>query len=195
MKHLLIALISLSALWTEAAPSPSELQVYRELTLKIRSQASFRIPMPSNGDMHYDYKLEFGEPIYAQPLVTDVHTDYQKPDRFTRTFYDRIWLKDGSTLRIGGEQVPLTCVFVSGQDNRFSGNTSPTFPQFIMRIYIVANDYACKGPMRPGWPRSGGRPENWDTYAHYEIRDPTIMLPVENRLRYRWNEYVSILEK
>lgn len=178
-----------------AEPTASEVQFYRDLTLKLRTEATFKIPMPSNGDMVYDYKLEFGDPIYEKPLITDIHLNIDDKEHFSRSFFDRIWLKDGSYMTVGGEQVPLTCVFVNGQDNRFSGNNSPTIPQFIMRVYIVANDYTCKGPIRPGWPQTGGKKENWDTYAHYEIRDPTIMLPVETGLRYRWNEFVSILVK
>ena len=64
-----------------------------------------------------------------------------------------------------------------------------------MRVYLVANDYSCTGPINPGWPDNGGKEETWDTYVYFEIRDPTIMLPVEAHLRYRWNEYKSVLVK
>ena len=188
----LTALISISAF---ANPSQKDLEYYRELTLKIRSETTFKIPMPDGRDMFYDYKFEMGDPIYPEPIVSDIPVLFDNQNHFFRSFFDRIWLKDGSYVKIAGEQVPLTCVFVSGQDNRYSGNDSPIFPQFIMKIYIVANDYACKGPIRPGWPETGGRRENWDTYVHYEVRDPTIMLPVETGLRYRWNEFTSILVK
>lgn len=188
----LTVLISASAL---AKPSQADLQFYRELTNKIRSEATFKVPMPDGRDMLYDYKFEWGDAIYPEPIVSDIDVGYDRPGKFWRSFFDRIWLKDGSYVKLAGEQVPLTCVFVSGQDNRYSGNNSPLFPQFIMRIYVVANDYTCKGPLRPGWPETGGRKENWDTYVHYEVRDPTIMLPVETGLRYRWNEFTSILVK
>ena len=57
----------------------------------------------------------------------------------------------------------------------------------------MANDFSCQGPIRPGWPRTGGNKENWDTYLHYEIRDPTIMLPQDALIRYRWNETKAVL--
>jgi len=192
----LVTFLSLSffiPLISFASTDPNDIRYYRDLTLQVRKEATFKIPMPANGDMFYDYKLEIGDPIYPEPIIGDIPVGSDRPGKFWRSFFDRIWLKDGSYVNVGGEQVPLTCIFVSGQDNRYAGNDSPLFPQFIMRIYIVANDFTCQGPLRPGWPETGGRKENWDTYVHYEVRDPTIMLPVETSLRYRWNEFTSIL--
>lgn len=187
---LLLCLLSLTATADSGGPDKA---YYRKLTLDIRPEASFRIPMPDGKDMNYNYKLEMGEPIYAEPIISDTSAD--NSGKFFRSFYDRIWLKDGSFAKLGGEEIPLTCIFISGQDNRYSGGGSPLFPQFIMKITIVANDYTCSGPIRPGWPTGGGRKENWDTFLHYEVRDPTIMLPVEASIRYRWNEYTAILVK
>jgi hypothetical protein len=190
MKILTLFMLVISTVSMANSTGPDK-NYYRKLTMDIRREASFRIPMPDGKDMNYSYKIELGEPIYAEPMVSDTSADTK--GKFFRSFYDRIWLKDGSIAKLGGEEIPLTCIFVSGQDNRYSGNDSPLFPQFIMKIIVVANDYTCSGPIRPGWPAGGGRKENWGTYIHYEVRDPTIMLPVENGLRYRWNEYTSIL--
>lgn len=174
-----------------ASPTPEDLLYYRNLTLSLRTDAVFKVPQ-INQDQLYDYSLAIGSPIYAQPMVSDVSV-IDQPDKFMRSFWDRIFLKDGSKVVINGEEIPLTCIFVSGQDNRYAGEPNPLIPQFIMRVYLVANDFSCVGPINPGWPDNGGKKETWDTYVYYEVRDPTIMLPVEAKLRYRWNEFHSIL--
>lgn len=178
-----------------ASPSDSELQEYRDLTLKVRKAATFKIPMPSGSDMTYDYQIEFGEPIYPMPLTNDFNLGPGDGTVFSRMFYDRIFLKDESFVNIGNDRLPLTCIFIQGQDNRFAGSLAPTFPKFIMKIYLVANDYTCTGPLNPGWPANGGKKENWETYLYFEVKDPTIMLPIEAHVRYRWNEFKSILVK
>ncbi len=169
-----------------------EPKVYRDLTLKIREKGIFRVYMPDGRHQEVNYEFKFGEPVYAEPIINDIHLDPTKP-QVLRSFWDRIMLQDGSFFEIGGERLPLTCVFVSGQDNRLSGSDSPLVPDFILRVYIVANDFACQGPIRPGWPSTGGKKENWDTYLHYEVRDPTIMLPSDAVIRYRWNEFNAVL--
>jgi hypothetical protein len=180
--------ISVSAF---ADGSPEELRFYRELTLKIRPEATFKIPMLDR-DLLFDYKLEAGNPIYPQPMVADTKLR-NDPKKFYRMFWDRIFVKDGSRIVLNGQEVPLTCIFIIGQDNRFSGLKDPRFPQFIMKVYLVANDFTCTGPLNPGFPQNGGKEQAWDTYIYYEIKDPTIMLPVEAKLRYRWNESSAVL--
>ena len=191
---LLLALLSLlfqSSSW--ANPTPEDLKYYRQLTMSLRTQAQFKVPQ-LNQDQFYDYSVELGDPIYTEPMISDLPL-MDQPDKFFRNFWDRIFLKDGSKVLINGEEIPLTCIYVSGQDNRYAGNIDPRLPEFIMRVYLVANDYSCVGPINPGWPGNGGKKEMWDTYVYYEIKDPTIMLPVEAKVRYRWNEYRSILVK
>lgn len=170
-----------------------ELQFYRDLTFKIRSSAEFKVPMIGS-DQSYSYQLEFADPVYKTPVIGDF-TLGNEPSKFYRQFWDRVMLKDGSYAMINGEEIPLTCIFIIGQDNRNSGNTDPRFPQFIMKVYLVANDYSCVGPINPGFPTTGGKEEAWDTYLYFEIKDPTIMLPVESKIRYRWNEFHSVLVK
>ncbi len=191
----LILLMALPAWANHGGPKDADYQFFRDLTLRIRPAATFKVPMPSGADMVYDYKLEFGEPVYDKPLMGDTHYHGEQDPKFYRDFFDRILLKEGSYVHIGGEKLPLTCIFVSGMDNRFSGNDSPLFPQFIMKVYLVANDFSCTGPLTPGWPDNGGKSEAWDTYVFFEVLDPTIMLPVESLIRYRWNEFKSILVK
>lgn len=193
MKALLLANLFSSLLLPSAwaAPAQEDLRYYRQLTLALRPQAEFKVPQ-INQDQLYDYAVEFGEPIYAEPIVSDLPL-MDGSGKFFRNFWDRIFLKDGSRVVINGEEIPLTCVFVSGQDNRYVGNDrDPRFPEFIMKVYLVANDYSCVGPLNPGWPGNGGKKEMWDTYVYYEVRDPTIMLPTEAKIRYRWNEFHSI---
>jgi len=38
--------------------------------------------------------------------------------KFQIFFWDRIFVSDGSFLEVGGDRIPLACVFVSGVDNR-----------------------------------------------------------------------------
>lgn len=166
---------------------------YRDLTLQIRPQAEFEIPMPGIKSSII-YFLNWDKPAYEVPILGDMHIKGDKDPHFYRSFYDRIFTKHDSYIEINGEKLPLTCVFVDGQDNRFAGNDpSPLFPDFVLKIYFVANDFSCQGPIKPGWPTTGGKEENWDTYIYYEIRDPTIMIPTEAKLRYRWNEYHMVL--
>lgn len=176
-----------------ATPTQEELNYYRQLTIAIRSQAQFKVSL-INQDELYDYSIAFGQPAYKDPIVSDLPL-MDQPDKFYRNFWDRIYLADGSHAVINGEDVPLTCIFISGQDNRNAGVTDPRFPQFIMKVYLVANDYSCTGPINPGFPGNGGKEESWDTYLYYEVKDPTIMLPVETKIRYRWNEFRSVLVK
>lgn len=186
--------VSLSALAGE--PTPSEKKFYRDLVLKIRTQAEFKVPMPANGDMHFNYKMEFDQPKWKEPIISDflITDGTLKPTgKFFRNFWEKIFLKEGSYMTVAGEQIPLTCIHVAGQDNRFSGNSNPMFPEFILKIIFVANDWTCQGPINPGWPQNGGKEQAWETYIHYEVKDPTIMLPVEAGLRYRWNEFGAVL--
>ena len=166
---------------------------YRDLTLKVRNSAEFSIPFPGV-QSSVNYSFIFDQPVYPVPLMNDMHMGEGK-NYFYRSFWDRILLKDDSFLLINGEKLPLTCIFISGQDNRFTDrkNLTPLLPEFVLKIYLVANDFSCQGPIKPGWPATGGREQNWDTYLYYEIRDPTIMLPTDAKLRYRWNEYSVVL--
>ncbi|MFV8249510.1 hypothetical protein [Bdellovibrio bacteriovorus] len=165
---------------------------YRAMTLRIRSVGEFSIPFPGV-QSSIKYHFDFDKPVYDLPMVSDHHVGLNERF-FYRMFWDRVLFKDGSFLEINGEKLPLTCVFIDGQDNRFSNeNPSPLFPEFVVRVYLVANDYACQGPKRAGWPQIGGKEESWDTYLYFEIRDPTIMLPTEAKIRYRWNEYHLVL--
>lgn len=168
---------------------------YRNLTLNIRTQGDFSIPFPGI-QSSISYSVLFGQPVYDKPMISDIPWSSGSGSKyFYRSFWDRILFKDGSYLLINGEKLPLTCIFVSGQDNRFSEKDrySPVLPEFVLKVYMVANDFSCQGPLKPGWPATGGREENWDTYLYFEIKDPTIMLPVDVKLRYRWNEYDAVL--
>ena len=111
-----------------------------------------------------------------------------------RNFWDKVFVTDDSNLVLNGETIPITCIFINGQDNRFSGKDTPLIPDFFMQVYLVANDYTCTGPINPNWPLASGKKETWDTYVYYEIRDPTIMLPTEIKIRYRWEEYKANIQ-
>ena len=168
-------------------------QFYRDLTLKIRKSVEFSIPFPGV-QSSINYSFDFDQPVYEVPMINDTQFNSNDP-YFYRIFFDRILFKDGSYLEVNGERLPLTCIFISGQDNRFADKKlySPLIPEFVLKVYLVANDFSCQGPIKPGWPETGGNKENWDTYLYYEIKDPTIMLPMDAKLRYRWNEYHVVL--
>ncbi len=190
MKSLLMSstvLFSLSLFAT--APGP---QYYRDLTLRVRTAAEFEIPMPGLKPT-IRYQMAWDKPAMILPVIGDTHLN-SRESYFLRIFFDRIYTTSESFIEINGEKLPLTCVFISGQDNRFmKPGASPLLPNFVIKVYLVANDFSCQGPIKPGWPATGGREENWDTYIYYEIRDPTIMLPTEAKLRYRWNEQALVL--
>lgn len=193
LKIILLALglvISLDAF--SAAPAKPGPEFYRALTMKIRPDGDYRIYMPDGRHQNIKYHFKFAAPVYTVPMLNDLAWNPPSKD-VLRSFWDKILLDDESFLEVGGERVPLTCISLDGQDNRYSGQNSPVLPQIIMRIFLVANDFDCKGPLRPGWPATGGRRESWDTYLRYEVRDPTIMLPQDVKLRYRWNEFDAVL--
>jgi hypothetical protein len=170
---------------------PQDPQYYRSLIKRVRPHAKFKIPMPSGGDFEFSYDLRVGKPLLNAPIVEDYPGDAGRNIIF-RNFFDKIFLEDGSTLHLGGEEVPLTCIFVRGQDNRLAKST-PLLPDIILQFYLVANDYSCTGPINPGWPENGQKKETWDTYLRFDVRDPTVMLPVETSLRYRWNQFSAVL--
>lgn len=187
--------ISFGAWANDGDQLKNDLELYRSLTLSVRKLAQFKISLPSGDDDLINYQLDFGEPVYSSPLWGNLYIDSSNQQKFYRTFYDRIFLKDGSKIQIGDDFVPLTCIFIKGQDNRYSGNTSPLFPKFVLKVYLVANDYSCIGPINPGYPDNGGREETWDTYLSFTIKDPTIMLPTDSIFRFKWNEYNTVLIK
>lgn len=193
MKAFLILLISISAFAKKPTipPAPGP-EFYRDLTLKIRKDAEFEIPIPGLKSI-VKYQLAFDKPAWKVPIIGDTRLNSNEP-YFLRIFFDRIFTNADSFIEINDEKLPLTCIFISGQDNRFmKREESPLMPNFVIKVYLVANDFSCQGPIKPGWPATGGREENWDTYIYYEIRDPTIMLPTEAKLRYRWNENALVL--
>jgi hypothetical protein len=95
-------------------------EFYRAMTLRIRNSGEFKVPTPGT-NTSVSYNFEFNRPIYKEPVIGDLHFPIGEA-YFLRTFFDRILFKDGSFLEVNGEKLPLTCVFVEGQDNRFSKN-------------------------------------------------------------------------
>lgn len=164
---------------------------YRDLISKVRKTSTFYADVPIAGGITVKYGLELDEALYSSPHLADFFL-FPGSQLFFRTFTDKILLKDGAFIQIGDVTVPATCLYIHGQDNRFSGKESPLIPDFIFRFTIVANDFSCTGPINPNWPEFSVRKETWDTFVYYEVRDPTIMLPSEIKLRYRWNEYQMI---
>ena len=194
-----ILALALSAL-ALAAPNPNlppkpGPDYYRDLTKRIRTEAQFKVPFPG-ADQYFDYKFELGEPIYPEVKLGDYVINPEKPLFQFRYFWDRIFVKDGSRVHFNGLDLPITCIFVQGQDNRWaSEHQNPLFAEMILKITLVVNDFQCVGPINPNWPQNGGKKENWDTFIQYSVKDPTIMLPVDAEIRYRWNEFQAVLVK
>jgi hypothetical protein len=186
-----LILLSLNSYGAQKLPEP---QFYRDYIEKIRLSGKFKLAIPVQNTEDVNYSIQIGDPVFDTPIVADVHSDLTAhPTYILREFWDKIFLKDGSFVEVAGTKYPLTCVYVRGQDNRFSGPKGPLYPDIILRVYLVANDYTCQGPIHPGWPQTGGKKEAWDTYLYYEVTDPTIMLPTNANLRYLWNEIPMVL--
>lgn len=184
------AFVSLTSVFAYAEGDP---EAYRKLVLAVRPKGTFQIPLSSGKEgalISYAFKL--GEPRFEKPLFSPFFLNGET-DRYYVDFWDKIALEDGSQLSVNGDLIPLTCLYVKGHDNRFSKKDSPLIPDFTLSVYLVANDYTCTGPINPGWPSNGLKQETWDTYVYYEIKDPTIMLPTEVKVRYRWEERPLIL--
>ena len=192
---IIIVNLILTGSLTVQASTPEEyaglLTQYSELISRIRTEESFEINLPGGTNLEFRYELSQAEPMFAEPLFAEISGFSESS--FYRLFWQKIFLYPNSFLIFGQEQVPLTCIFIEGQDNRASGTHTPLLPELILKVYLVANDFTCTGPINPGWPGNGGRREAWSTYLYFEVRDPTIMLPTEILLRYRWNEFHSIL--
>ncbi len=169
-----------------------DLQKYRDLVMTVRSSGDFSIPMPDGTQVKFSYQLDKASPVLASPVFSQLSLTPGSDQLYT-SFWDKIWLKDGSVLISGDDKIPLTCIYVAGQDNRGISPRSPLFPDFILRVYLVANDFTCTGPVNPGWPSNGGRRTTWDTYLYYEVKDPTIMLPTDTKLMFRRNEFEAVL--
>lgn len=168
-------------------------QYYRDLTMRIRKSGVFQYPSVDGKGTQISYQMEVGEPSYAEPKLSDASFDIMDLRKIWRLFWDRVYLKDGSYMQIGEDKIPLTCIWVSGWDNRANGNQTPLVPKVVMRVMLVANDYTCQGPVRPGWPETGGKKDAWDTYLHFEVKDPTIMLPQDASVRFRGGSFSLIL--
>lgn len=180
----LCAIVSVAA----ADDSPTRATEYRELVSRARSGGTFQVTLPEGGGYQFSYRFEAGRPMAGAPLVADFPLSAVGP-RAISVFWDRILASGDSYLRVGGEDIPLTCVYVEGQDNRRAETGTPTLPELVLRVYFVANDFSCTGPVNPLWPIFSSRRETWETYLTYEVRDPTIMLPVMPTLVLRDNRY------
>src|SRR4051812_7325387 len=169
-------------------PSQGDLELYRSLVSRVLAHGRFQIPLPGGNPSELSYSWVPADPLYPQPVTAEFPLSATSSG-FFRLFWEKVLATDDSFIDAGGEHIPLTCVYVAGQDNRYSGNVSPLIPELVMKVYLVANDFSCTGPINPNWPVSSPRMETWDTYVYFEIRDPTIMLPTEARVRFRWNEF------
>jgi len=189
MKSIMVfGFVMFLSLFSQAKQISDGVQFYRDMTNKIRKDAEFNVAMPGF-DKAIHYHIELAKPIYAMPIVQDAMLG-QDHSKFFRTFFDRIFLSN-SYVTVGSETIALTCIFVHGLDNRYAGPTDARLPNFYLKIYFVANDPTCVGPLSPDYPNDGGIPEAWDTYFYYEIKNVAEMLPKAGKIRLHWNEFAA----
>ena len=187
---MVMSLVGITQSLAQEMPAPS---YYRDMVLRTRKTATFSLPLPGNRSIDIKYGFEWDRPQKMAPDVFRLD-DIINPGKFDVNFWDRIFTTAESEFSFDNSDfLPLTCVFVSGQDNRFSNKTSPLIPDYVFKVYVVANDFSCTGPINPGWPGNGRPKENWETYLYYEIRDPTVMLPTNAIFTYRRNAFNVVL--
>lgn len=186
MKKLCVfALLAFLSSFAKAEPTAADRKFYRELTQKLSRVGTFSVTLVgTHQKIHFEYEL--GKPIYPEPIVVDAHTGLDRRYLY-RDFWDRIFLTENSYLDIDGHREPLTCIFINGQDNRYAGLSDPRIPGILMRVYLVARDKTCTGPLNPNYPHDGTIPENWDTYLYYELKHPETLFPTGSRIRTNWN--------
>jgi hypothetical protein len=146
------------------------------------------------GSTEVNYNLKWDAPLLALPSISILPEMGGDPTQHYVEFYDRISSSMDSVLTVGNVALPLTCVWVHGQDNTERDDGDPLIPKYVLRMLLVANDFSCTGPINPGWPGNGQRKELWDTYVEILIKDFTLYKPAEAKLRYRWNESRMIVK-
>jgi len=176
-------------------------QEYREIAMRLRPEGKFRFPIPGAGTgagaPKVSYRITgwthaFGKAPHviemsADPLrgleglspEVDRALGPARPGAVYRHFYDRIGVAEGSTITGVGtdaEPVPIDCVYVHGSDYRYSGHTYPEVPPMRLRVYLIANDPACRGPK---WialdpPYKTYRSKSW---LFFEVEDTATMQP------------------
>jgi hypothetical protein len=169
----------------KAPADPGDL-FYRDLLKTLRRTGTFKVSLPAMAPIPLSYRVTVSRPKTAKPVLIDINAG--EGGRFLRQVFDKLFFDDNSVLKIGDDELPLTCVHLDGQDNRFTGPKSPLTPDFILRIFLVANDYSCTGPLNQD-PSLGPVGPTWDTFLYYEVRDPSTMFPINARLHYRGNNF------
>jgi hypothetical protein len=172
-----------SAVASFASENPDLVAEYRRDVLAIPAQMKFEVRSPL-GSAEVSYQLTWDEPAALLP-ETSRFPSLSSPDAYFIEYYDRIFLAPGSQMNVGSRVLPLTCIWVHGQDNRPWITFDPLIPLKVMRILLVANDFACEGPFNPGWPGNGKPKETWDTYIEIQLKDLALYRPSHSSLRFR----------
>ncbi len=162
-------------------------QVYRNNVLALPATMNFSA-ISALGQADVSYSLNWGAPLISLPAISTYPALGGDPNKNFIEFFDRISLTPDSFIKIGELTLPLTCIWVHGQDNREVDEHNPLIPKQVYRYFLVANDFSCTGPINPGWPENGLKKQTWDTYIELLVKDLTIYRPAEAILRYRWNE-------
>ncbi|MGE3757300.1 MAG: hypothetical protein AB7H97_06065 [Pseudobdellovibrionaceae bacterium] len=173
-------------------------ETYRRVVLKLPKSAEYTVPLTEPSLAKVTYDIEFGEPIYKKPVI--VKTQIYSSDKKNKKthlieFFDRIRLKSGSTLNVGPEKFPLTCIYVKGLDNRFAGEKRSEIPNAILRIWLVSTtDPECRGPIDPNWPHASVKRDAWSTFLLLNIKD-SDMRPIDVILRFKRTLFDLVIER
>jgi len=201
MRIFLILLLAASALAQDIpALRPEELamnpatpptaEFYRRLLLNMRREGNFQLHLPGQKVASVSYRLQWN----VSRLTHSAPKFYGSPDAQVRNWSDHVWTAEGSTLTVENAErpLPIDCVFVQGQDNLGAYRRPAVIPRFVLKLFFVANDPECRGPINNDPTLYSVTPFLWDTFLQYEVRDTTVFLPLEPKLRYFRNEAALI---
>ncbi|MBS1984086.1 MAG: hypothetical protein JST16_07925 [Bdellovibrionales bacterium] len=146
---------------TQANPA-----LYRKIALSIPANYSL-VHRSLTGDLPVSWSVTQMQPAQAEPTVFDTSSD----DSDSVEFYDRILFGAGSKLTANGRVLPLTCLWVHGSHHSHAPQNQRIL---LRRLYLVASDTTCTGPVKPGLPPEGNPELNWDSYIYFEQATPAL---------------------
>lgn len=185
----------------ELARIPSrtpEREFYRRLFLNIPREGNFSLELPGFGkSTEIQYKFDWNS-----PLLDLTKLDLKGSEKsMHRIWEDRVMtVRNASWLTIEGlsqGKLPITCVYVFGQDTLNPKGKPNDFPRFILKVQLVINDNDCKGPVETKPDVYVTNTDLWETALTFQLRGDgatNLMYPIEPKLRYLRNEFFLIWE-
>jgi hypothetical protein len=148
-------------------PATAPASEYRDLLLNLPKNVQW-VHHSIFGDQVVDLHYEVEAPVAVSPDVLRIPLG---DNGVAVEFYDRFQLKPSSVLEVAGKKFPVYCLWVQGQDNRFSRNvmgTTSNIPDLLLtRIIWVLEPGSCaQGPVD-----SVGEPR-WESFVQLRALDP-----------------------